>query len=323
MKKFIRYLSIFCGIILICFIIAELMARQVPNEYRQKDQYMIQNHSTIKQLVVGSSAVMFGVDPEYMDTNTYNLALVSQDLQRDDFIVNKYLHQCNDLKTLIMDIQYYMPYSFLEDGTEWYRLNWYHIYMGYKTANTKYWLEIMNSNVLYTKVSRFLKFSKEELKFKENGFGTAYTIKTRSPNWKKGGATTAAIHTSKSHIEKEYRKNINFLCDIAKICSQRKVLLILVTPPTNAAYYNYLNQEQLSQMYHMVSIVSEQYPNTVHYIDCLKDPRFTDQDFWDANHLNMEYGAPKLSKIIQQYIDSIETLSTNKLAPFSVTPQKR
>ena len=51
------------------------------------------------------------------------------------------------------------------------------------------------------------------------------------------------------------------------------------------------------------------YDNTI-YMNLLKDRRFKDNDFANADHLN-EFGAEKLTVLLQQIIDSLGNASTH------------
>ena len=61
-----------------------------------------------------------------------------------------------------------------------------------------------------------------------------------------------------------------------------------------------LNQEQLLERENICRNLEIQYSNVV-FLDWLRHKAFTEDDFFDADHLN-EYGAEKLTRMLDEYI---------------------
>ena len=90
------------------------------------------------------------------------------------------------------------------------------------------------------------------------------------------------------------------------ICKQKNASVILLTTPTYQTYRDNLNNKQLALTFEYCEGFADRYDN-VYYLNLLSDDRFGEEDFFDADHLN-EFGAAKLTGILQQTIDSLGIL---------------
>jgi single-stranded DNA-specific DHH superfamily exonuclease len=95
-------------------------------------------------------------------------------------------------------------------------------------------------------------------------------------------------------------ENIQYVQDVINDCLRRDVKVILLTIPTYKSYFELLDTNQLTEMEEVCKMFAEQYEN-VEYLNYLKHSDFTEEDFYDADHLN-EYGAEKLTKMLDEYI---------------------
>ena len=68
---------------------AEYAVRQIPNEYKYKNDWMDQHAEEVETLIMGSSHAMFGINPAFIDGVAFNLGLPSQSLKYDLFLLHK------------------------------------------------------------------------------------------------------------------------------------------------------------------------------------------------------------------------------------------
>ena len=130
------------------------------------------------------------------------------------------------------------------------------------------------------------------------GWGTNYKLESRNDDWQKTGLAACQRHTNFSH---EYvEDNKQYLKDIIDDCVKRDIKVILFTTPTHKSYFELLDANQLNEMNDICNRFDDKHENVV-YLNWLKNDAFTDEDFFDADHLN-EYGAEKLTKMLDEYI---------------------
>ena len=111
MGKFILKILMFLIPLVIILSALEYIAQSSPNSYKYKDEYIDKNCDSIKTLILGSSHSFYGINPEYLGNNSFNLANVSQDLKFDLYLFKRYIEKCKNLKTLIVPISYFSLYE--------------------------------------------------------------------------------------------------------------------------------------------------------------------------------------------------------------------
>ena len=77
MKRFLICILLFSGFVLAAIAVFEWSLRNIPNEFRFKDEVMQQRAESLTTLVIGSSVAHEGIDPAiFPDSATaFNLAL--------------------------------------------------------------------------------------------------------------------------------------------------------------------------------------------------------------------------------------------------------
>ena len=100
---------------------------------------------------------------------------------------------------------------------------------------------------------------------------------------------------------RSFNDNTEKINEILSWSEEHNVLVLLFTPPAFTSYVKYLATDQLDKTIHTCEFFSSQYSNC-YYINLLNDIHFTENDFYDADHLSVD-GANKLSKIIANKIE--------------------
>lgn len=305
MKKFIKILILFSIPILIGMISFELLLRDIPNDYSFKKNYLNTNSNNIEVLFLGSSHIYFGINPEYISRKSFNGAHISQSLNWDLAILEKYKDRWENLKYIIIPIDYFSMYSILEGGIENWRVKNYSIYYDISTYGN-YWdgFEIFNgklpSNILRA-LSYLFKW-KSDITCNKLGFGTAYKSKD-SKDLIETGKTASKRHTIE--LEKNqpiFSKNIQTINSMIEFANSRDIKIIFITCPAYSSYRENLNPIQLDNSVNIIKKLSEQNINSVYY-NFLTDKTFIANDYYDADHLN-EIGAKKLTFKIDSIINN-------------------
>ena len=309
MKRFIiRTVLLIIVPLLLGIVLCEYYLRKIPNDYSYKNEWLSNNAGSIRVLNMGSSHAFFGIEPSLFSCKSFNAAHVSQSIKYDHFIFSKFVNEMDSLEVLVLPVSYG---SFLgfgpENGIEDWRVKYYSIYYGckYHRFEPKYNLEVYNG-LQFDKVWNSILCKADHRTCNELGFGTTYKLENRSEDWKESGATAAKRHTRAKIDSSIMEKNIRLVGEMVDKCVEKKAQVIILTTPTFLTYRENLNREQLKLMEDCCNSFVEQYDN-VCYLNLLADERFCEEDFYDADHLN-EFGAAKLTKILQQTIDSLGIL---------------
>ena len=309
MKKFIiRTILLIIVPLLLGIVLCEYYLRIIPNDYSYKNEWLSNNARSIRVLNMGSSHAFFGIEPSLFSYRAFNAAHVSQSIKYDYFIFSKFANEMDSLEVLILPISYFtFTSSGPENGIEDWRVKYYSIYYGckYHRFEPKYNLEIYNG-LQFDKVWNSILCKADHRTCNELGFGATYKLENRSEDWKESGAIAAKRHTSAKIDSIVLEKNIRLIGEMVDKCVEKKAQVIILTTPTFHTYRDNLNREQLKLMEDCCNSFVEHYDN-VFYLNLLADDRFQPDDFFDADHLN-EFGAAKLTKILQQAIDTLGIL---------------
>ena len=129
-EKIHPYTFLYLLPILVFFIVLEIILRQIPNVYSHKKNYLEANADKIETLILGSSHTYYGIDPVYFSSNNsvFNGAHVSQSLDYDYEILKRYAAKLNNLKTVVIPVSYFTPWSRLSNGSESWRVKNYVIH---------------------------------------------------------------------------------------------------------------------------------------------------------------------------------------------------
>lgn len=303
MKRFIIKSLLLLLPLAVVLVGVEYFLRLIPNDYSYKSQWLDSNSNKVKIWCLGSSHGYFGINPNYFSKESFNSGHVSQGIKFDHYILKKYINETNLLETVIIPISYFSLWSNLEKGSESWRVPNYHIHYGCNDIKFALRFKIVNERKPFNRaVKSFLKMQ-NDISCSELGWGTSYSFENKSPEWKESGKTACERHTVKKLDDDIQEINEEYIMDICSICKNKNVKVILLTTPTYHTYYELLDSVQLSKTIEFCRQTENMFDN-VRYINLLKDNRFTDDDFYDADHLD-DLGAKKLTLILNDTIEII------------------
>ena len=233
----------------------EVALRAIPNDYKQKRNYMDSHSNEIEVLILGSSHSLYGINPKYFSQKTYNMAYVSQSLDLDYKILEKYQDRFKNLKTIIVDISYFSLYVTLETGPESWRAKNYNIYYDIQTSKATNNFEVL-TNKLDINYSRMKLYYIKRIKNDKAFIDSIFTAKMYN-GWiplkpaktfdNLEGIAAAKRHTyditQKSKVE-IHDELTNILGKIVDWSKQKNVKVVFVTTPTYKTYYSRINADQ-------------------------------------------------------------------------------
>lgn len=291
MRKFLFHLAKIILPILFFFLVLEIAIRKIPNDYQLKKEYLDKNATQINTLILGSSHTFYGINPKYFSKKTFNAAYVSQTLDLDYEILKKYDSKLKNLKTIIIPISYFSLFETLETDVEKWRIRNYVMY--YNLPNKYNFtdnFETLNNDIKLNvkKTIKHYFLNKSFITSSNLGWGTNFNSKNKIAF---NGDYTAKKHTVKNF--NLFNDNLNTLNEIITLCRKNKTSVLFITLPTHKSYYENLNVIQLEKTTKAINNLIRKNSNCK-YLNLLKSNNFTNEDFYDADHLN-EIGAKKLS----------------------------
>jgi hypothetical protein len=289
-------------IIVLCLI--ELFLRIIPNDYKYKKEQLLNQAQNIQVLVLGSSHAHYGIDPNYFSMGGFNFANISQSLDIDYKLLEKYGNKLVQLKYVVIPISYFTLFSTLSMGNESWRIKNYILYYNINASfSFGNYLELLNGTML-SNAGRLYQYIKDRSKLitvSDKGFGLSYSSSIRN-DMEKTGEAAALRHT---HFDTNiFNYNKNMLDQIIKWCKNKSVKLVFITFPAYDTYKSKLDNNQLQETINYMDLI-EKRNDDVYYFNLLNENDFMQEDFFDADHLN-EVGAGKLTKKINNILLGIK-----------------
>jgi hypothetical protein len=305
-RKFLIRLSFFAFPILVIFVTGEILLRNIPNDYASKKNYLERNASIIHVLCLGSSHAYYDLNPARFNESCYNAGYVSQTVEYDYKIYQKYNKQLISLKWIILPISYFTLFSEMENSPESWRIKDYSIYLGLNGAGSRFFHYEMLSYNLSINLKRITDYyfnKSSNITCSDLGFGIDHALE-KNRNLDSTGHASALRHT-KYMNERYLNSNEEILENLIELADRNGVRVIIFTPPAWHSYTDNIDKRLLKITMDSVDSLCRKYSN-VSYRDYLTDSTFRKDDFLDADHLNGN-GAGKLSDRLDSLIHILKT----------------
>lgn len=301
MKKLIVRLMYFLLPLLLVGSFWEASLRKIPKDYSYKRSYLDKNSNNIEVLILGNSHSYYDINPAYIHHKTFNAAQVSQSPNIDLAMLRKYAKKLDKLKYIIIPVDYFSLFETLETGPEKWRMKNYGIYYDISFNNdVANHLEILSNPTLNIKRICNYYFDKTytEITCSELGYGTTYLYKDRDKNLEDASKLAAKRHLAENYKYLDY--NMAVLDSIIDFAKKNNIKVVFYSAPACKTYTSLLDKIQLNITIKSVTNLSRMNEN-VHYYNFLTDTSFSNDDFFDADHLN-DIGAKKFSMKIDSLL---------------------
>jgi hypothetical protein len=282
------------------------VSRVHPNSFSVKKAFLERQAQDVEVLVLGTSHTYYGVLPGLLGKPAFNLADVSQSLFYDRALLKKYLGQMPSLKLVVLPVSYFSLGCQLDDGTELWRSYYYYKFYGLYHRDWRQDWNVRNFSDYF--------LCNEQLGGIRNVFwGKIKDVSADYDPW--GGWTnrvanntgekplslseSAQVALKRHHTlmnSQHVQENVTILEDIIHELKVRGIKLVLVTTPVTRYYSNGMEAGQYQQMQDILKRLSSDYG--VHYFNYSFDSRFSDEDYYDGDHLNLR-GAQKFSLLLK------------------------
>ena len=277
----------------------------MENTYLAKREQLESRASTLVSIVTGSSGVFDGVDPDRLGVPAYNLANGNQTLHYDIEIVSRYLDKMPRLQLVILGQCYWSLGLDLRNTREAWRRHFYSVFWRVPVEEPERQMVTIQEHsyiALYTPVTAaqatlngfHLPGSR---RFLDNGWNppeepsAAQHAEGMSASW-----TRLRVEGQKGEMRPEsQRRNVESLRAFSERLRLRGVSLALVWIPVSTEYTAWFGEEVVAAQRSLHQEMATR-PN-VHFFDYSSDPRFTNDDFANGDHLGPS-GAVKFSDLL-------------------------
>jgi len=297
MKKFIKRLLLFLSPLLLIFICGEIRLRTINSYYKQKINGLKKSGSEIQILILGSSHTGSDCNPEYFSRPAFNMGFGWQNFYYDQKILGKELDNMPKLKYVILDVSYHNFYNSNYSVRSYFYKYYYDIDPFQKES---FWKQNLSHFLfLYDPATAFqVMFSRNQVL--TYGFEKQDTTMHEflTDSWGKNKVALWREWSDQSGSSFDVNKVI--LEQMIETIQKRGITPVLVTP-TLSSYVNKYLEKSISEKNHRVydELVTRYH---VPYFDLENASGFTDEDFYDMDHLNLK-GSIKFTKILDSLIN--------------------
>jgi hypothetical protein len=299
--RLLRQLLLFLPVVALLLAL-EAGVRQVPTTFTEKARRFRAGQPRWRTLVLGSSHTYFGLNPDILGAEGFNLAYSSQSLYYDQALLRQALPQLPALRRVIIPISYpSLTATLAADNPESWRAYLYHRYWGIDLPAVR---------------SPFSPFSYSLVAL----FTPATSWAACWQHWQQGNPELPALHPNgwfehpdsgapgpaqvqltlqRHHLvmhQGNYPATTAQLDSMLALLHQRGISIVLLTTPVHRLYAARIDPAIWRRNQAIIHRLGARYG--ARYYNYFTDPRFRDSDFWDADHLNGT-GARRLSALLR------------------------
>ena len=310
MKAFLIKIGLFALPLIILGVGMEWGLRKIPSEYNEKSKFLKKELPRIESLILGSSHALYGLNPEILQKPAFNLSHVSQTIDLDLELLEKYGPLMPKLKRVVVTLSYFSLRETLETTEESWRLGRYRQYYDLNIRHNSiesFDLIRLPFNFNVTRLKQYYFQHQQDVLITPMGWSTKYRSNNPIKYLVSSSQQAAGRHTILHPDPLLVEKNKSDLISIAAWCAAHRVKLYLVTTPTYSAYRERLDPKQWNDVQQQGHWIQNNFPGAV-YLHWLADPELEDADFHDGDHLS-EKGAIKLTQRLQNLFDSERLIS--------------
>ncbi len=301
MKKFLKHVFLFFAPVAVLLVACEWALRCIPNDANFRETQLHKHKQTITTLILGDSHPYFGINPEYINPQTFNLASVSETPDVTLAVLKHEINRLPKLNTVVVGVSYFSLYESLILGSEAWRLRHYNIYRSMQFGKFPQNHLEMGSFSMLQNIDRLLGYyvhNKSEVTCSAFGAGITYQD-FDAKRLRESAAISAKRHTfdlQATDVKLQRTAQKQALQNIVLLATQHNIRVVFVLLPATDSYRTLIPVEQKQEIVHVVQQLQNTASN-IRFLDFSTDPRFVMHDFYDADHLNAA-GAQKLSSIL-------------------------
>lgn len=295
MKRFYTAVLMFMLPIFVFMGEAEYVVRQIPNEYKYKNDWMNQHAEEVETLIIGNSHTEVGINPVLMGDHVFNLSIAGQDYLYSHFLFFKWANRLNCLKTIILPVSYFSFYEDIQgDNSKIMQELSYRIYLDspYHKYEIAYNLESLYCKPLLGKLG---KYANDKAVYWSSEGWVPWLKSDKSPVWNADHVNKSLARIYYAHSNKNVSENYKLMANMIDYCNRHGVRVVLVSTPQTKEYNRCLSKSQIQSTQDIVEKLQRLYK--FKYFDYREDARFVDDDFYDQSHLS-EIGAQKFTRIL-------------------------
>jgi hypothetical protein len=297
MKKFFIKILIFLCPLVIGTLWLEHGLSKVINKLSKKRSDLEARADSVKVLVLGTSEALRGINPNYFSLEGYNMANDGQSLFFDKEITLKFFDKLTSLKYVFITVSYFsLWHQVNDDDAIGYYLFWNIRYPDLSPFNIRLYSKILFYNNQNAWGYALKNFKVDSAVGMSDGW-LGYT--TDMPITDSFAIKRLAVMNNIFIKNEDFSANCQYLHELVGVLTKRHIKAVFIIPPFTSVFMKYADKKRFDNTDSVLKSISTIYRCS--YINYLGDKRFTNADFRDVDHLNLQ-GSKKFSKILNTEI---------------------
>ncbi len=276
-------------------VLLEVYLRQPSvDEFSAKYAFLEENIKSCEVLLMGSSHTQTGLNPEWLDMNSVNVANFSQPFYYDYRILEKYTQEMQSLKAVVLSLSYPVFYSAPTDRQE----NMYSIHWGLEPYSGKKNIDNYSAVLALGLENSIARIFNGENYYQHRGW-------YESEETFKGTLIEAENKVETWHgmmYDEEWEDCVGWLDRIIEKCEKYNIRLILYLPPFAKSLNDLIAEDHwLKKILSYCEKIKNK--NAVTFVNANDNEIYSDNLFRDPDHVNKN-GAIILTKTINDALNT-------------------
>lgn len=298
MRRFLNIVALFALPLVAGWFVLEAFYRSVPTNYSEKHRQS-RLHRDAEVLILGNSHTFYGLDPDHFKKPAFSLANISQSLCFDELLFEKHVDQFKHLKYVVLNVEFSSLSQQDNTSEDRWRKYFYAAQMDVEVPFIRPYDPRKYSLALTQRAGTTIGYLRDYnrrgtlVNCTPKGWGNDYRYESRYTDLAYMAPFTVKKHEDGSV---DFANNTNRLKRIIEACKTRGIRVLIVTMPVSRHYARGVDRAKLQKIFSVCQSLESEHDNC-RYANLFFDGRFTDDDFFDPDHLN-DRGAAKCSAIV-------------------------
>ncbi|MBX2829032.1 MAG: hypothetical protein KTR22_12780 [Flavobacteriaceae bacterium] len=311
MRKFATYCLLFFIPVVLGYGIAEYATLRMPSSFKANVDYLEGREDSFENLVLGSSQMRQSVNPEWIQSSTFNLASGDQHHDTDFKLLKGIEDRLPALKTVIFEVSY-SHFEIAHNGKDFWKNNFYLKYYGINNFERNVYFKdrlafLANPPYFSERIVQYYMDGERKEVYNAQGFNTnafygQFEILGHDVD------KIAAMPNFKINREPNlevFKTNTSVYFEMLDHLKSKEYQVVICLVPMYKTYHHKKHPDILKRRDSILGVTLKEYDN-VTLFDLERDTlNFEVTDFWNQSHLNPD-GAKKYSKRLDSLLNTLK-----------------
>ena len=304
--RFLKYCLAFFAPVILVYVILEVLALNLPINYKVFGNYFDVHSNEIEIMALGSSQMKNAFNPEFSRLPAINFASTSQHHNEDFHILKGTRDRVPNLKYVLLEISYnhlelpHHPNDYWKNTIylKYYGVNAFERRTCFKDRLTY----LSNPRFFSNKIMEHYVYKTDNTKLNQYGFDTNnFEGSFKALNYDESKIATHPFRIINREDREIFKKNTAYLFEMLDYLKSEKLKVVVCTLPLYKTYLKKRNSNVVRRRDSVLNVIKKRYSNVIVLNNEEDTLHFGVTDFLNENHLNPD-GAKKFTSFVNNSI---------------------